>query len=96
MSFKHRDSFITSYYHSYSSLLTKIHTENGCKKSVLNNANVGATSLFTTVGDLSKWAMNFENIKVGNANVIAMTSFSSPVCRQVLYAFLMAFPVSHF
>jgi CubicO group peptidase (beta-lactamase class C family) len=42
------------------------------KKSVLNYANVGATSLFTTVEDLSKWAMNFENIKVGNANVMAM------------------------
>ena len=45
---------------------------NGYKKSVLNYANVGATSLFTTVEDLSKWAMNFENVKVGNANVMAM------------------------
>ncbi len=44
----------------------------GYKKSVLNYANVGATSLFTTVEDLSKWAMNFENVKVGNANVMAM------------------------
>ncbi len=44
----------------------------GYKKSVLNYANVGATSLFTTVEDLSKWAMNFENSKVGNANVMAM------------------------
>mgnify|MGYP000400955225 CR=1 FL=1 len=30
------------------------------KKSVLNYANVGATSLFTTVEDLSLWALNFE------------------------------------
>jgi CubicO group peptidase (beta-lactamase class C family) len=45
---------------------------NGYKKSVLSYANVGATSLFTTVEDLSKWAMNFENTKVGNANVMAM------------------------
>jgi CubicO group peptidase (beta-lactamase class C family) len=49
------------------------HNDNGVfKKSVLNYANVGATSLFTTVEDLSKWAMNFENTKVGNANVMAM------------------------
>ncbi len=36
------------------------------KKSVLSYANVGATSLFTTVEDLSLWAMNFENPKVGD------------------------------
>ncbi|MEZ4972798.1 MAG: serine hydrolase domain-containing protein [Cyclobacteriaceae bacterium] len=35
------------------------------KKSVLSYANVGATSLFTTVEDLSLWAMNFETPKVG-------------------------------
>lgn len=42
------------------------------RKSVLNYANAGATSLFTTVEDLSKWAMNFETAKVGNANVMKM------------------------
>lgn len=42
------------------------------KKSVLSYANAGATSLFTTVGDLSKWADNFETMKVGNANVMNM------------------------
>ncbi len=42
------------------------------KKSVLSYANAGATSLFTTVEDISKWAMNFETMKVGNANVMAM------------------------
>ena len=36
------------------------------KKSVLSYANVGATSLFTTVEDLSLWAMNFETPKVGD------------------------------
>lgn len=46
--------------------------EDGYKKSVLNYANAGATSLFTTVEDLSKWAMNFENSKVGNPKVMAM------------------------
>ncbi len=44
----------------------------GYKKSVLNYANAGATSLFTTVEDLSLWAINFEKIKVGNANVMKM------------------------
>ena len=38
----------------------------GFKKRVLNYANVGATSLFTTAEDLSRWAINFENPRVGN------------------------------
>ena len=42
----------------------------GYKKSVLNYANVGATSLFTTVEDLSLWAMNFTAIKVGDSTSI--------------------------
>jgi len=42
----------------------------GYKKSVLSYANVGATSLFTTVEDLSLWAMNFENPVVGNQGMI--------------------------
>lgn len=42
----------------------------GFKKSVLNYANVGATSLFTTVEDLSLWALNFSNIMVGDSSII--------------------------
>ena len=42
----------------------------GYKKSVLNYANVGATSLFTTVEDLSLWAMNFTDIKLGDSTSI--------------------------
>lgn len=42
----------------------------GYKKSVLSYANVGATSLFTTVEDLSLWAVNFENPKVGDRNLM--------------------------
>ncbi|EAY30410.1 beta-lactamase [Microscilla marina ATCC 23134] len=38
----------------------------GFKKSVLNFATVGATSLFTTANDLSLWAMNFEQLKIGS------------------------------
>ncbi|SDM24751.1 serine hydrolase domain-containing protein [Kriegella aquimaris] len=40
--------------------------ENVYKKSVLNYANVGATSLFTTVEDLALWSMNFSSYVVGN------------------------------
>ena len=44
--------------------------DDGYKKSVLNYANVGATSLFTTVEDLSLWAMNFSSLTVGDAEII--------------------------
>lgn len=42
------------------------------KKSVLSYANAGATSLFTTVEDLSKWAINFETMEVGNRKIMDM------------------------
>ena len=42
----------------------------GFRKAVLSYANVGATSLFTTVEDLSLWAMNFENPVVGDRNIV--------------------------
>ncbi len=42
----------------------------GYKKAVLSYANVGATSLFTTVEDLSLWALNFEDPVVGDADLI--------------------------
>lgn len=42
----------------------------GVKKSVLNYANVGATSLFTTVEDLSLWSINFSNMRVGDSTII--------------------------
>lgn len=41
----------------------------GYKKSVLSYANVGATSLFTTVEDLSLWALNFSSPKIGSAEI---------------------------
>jgi CubicO group peptidase (beta-lactamase class C family) len=37
----------------------------GIKKSILSYSVAGATSLFTTVEDLSLWAMNFENPVIG-------------------------------
>ncbi len=45
--------------------------ENGqLEKRVLSYANVGATSMFTTAEDLSKWAMNFEKPVVGSEEII--------------------------
>jgi CubicO group peptidase (beta-lactamase class C family) len=37
----------------------------GFRKSVLSFANVGATSLFTTVGDLARWMRNLDDGKLG-------------------------------
>ncbi len=42
----------------------------GFKKSILSFANVGATSLFTTVEDLSRWIQNFFDARVGGPDVI--------------------------
>jgi CubicO group peptidase (beta-lactamase class C family) len=44
----------------------------GFKKSVLSYANVGATSLFTTVEDLSLWAENFSELNIGNSEIVRM------------------------
>lgn len=46
------------------------HTDKtGYKKSILNYANVGATSLFTTVEDLSLWTLNFSSAKIGDVTL---------------------------
>jgi hypothetical protein len=44
--------------------------KNSYKKSVLSFANVGATSLFTTVEDLALWSMNFSSNIVGDKDII--------------------------
>jgi CubicO group peptidase (beta-lactamase class C family) len=41
----------------------------GYRKNVLSYANVGATSLFTTVEDLARWIASFEDTKVGGPEV---------------------------
>jgi CubicO group peptidase (beta-lactamase class C family) len=48
----------------------------GYKKSVLSYANVGATSLFTTVEDLSLWALNFSSPKIGSPELF--TEMNTP------------------
>lgn len=40
------------------------------QKMNLNHSTVGATGLLTTVEDLSKWALNFENPTIGDAELI--------------------------
>jgi CubicO group peptidase (beta-lactamase class C family) len=45
--------------------------ETGHKKAVLNYANVGATSLFTTASDLTRWIANLDNPQVGGPAVVA-------------------------
>ncbi len=42
----------------------------GFEASVLNYANVGATSLFTTVEEMANWLRNFEDKRVGGAAVL--------------------------
>ena len=42
---------------------------NRLKKSHLNYATVGPTSLFTTIEDMSKWALNFNNMTIGNKRI---------------------------
>jgi len=47
---------------------------NGYKNSVLNYEIPGATSLFTTPEDLTKWCTNFENPKIGNIETIRLSN----------------------
>jgi CubicO group peptidase (beta-lactamase class C family) len=43
----------------------------GWRNAVLSYANQGATSLFTTAGDLARWLHNYETAQVGGAAAIA-------------------------
>lgn len=46
--------------------------DNGTYKRVnLNDAVAGPSNLYTTAEDMAKWALNFENPKVGDRNLIA-------------------------
>ncbi|MEM6319288.1 MAG: serine hydrolase [Bacteroidota bacterium] len=45
-------------------------TENGHKKRILNNSMVGPTNLYTSVSDMCKWYLNFDNPKVGSPALI--------------------------
>ncbi len=61
----------------------------GFKKRVLSFANVGATSLFTTVEDMSKWVNNFDDQRVGGKAVIEQM-FEQGVLndgKKISYAF---------
>lgn len=47
-----------------------LYEENDFRRRVLNYANVGATSLFMTVEDLTRWLLNLKNGSVGGKPVI--------------------------
>ena len=45
--------------------------ERGLVKSILSYANVGATSLFTTVEDMANWMRNYSEKRIGDDTLIA-------------------------
>jgi CubicO group peptidase (beta-lactamase class C family) len=59
------------------------------KAAPLNYANAGATSLFTTAEDLARWVMNFEDQKIGGADVIKQMQQQGALNsgKQIGYAF---------
>lgn len=63
--------------------------ENGVyKKKILSNSVDGAGNLYTTVEDMAKWALNFENPKAGDAELVK--KFNEPSLlnngEKVIYA----------
>ena len=61
----------------------------GFRAAPLNYANVGATSLFTTAEDLARWVINFEDKKLGGAEVIKQLQQQGVLNsgKQLNYAF---------
>jgi CubicO group peptidase (beta-lactamase class C family) len=59
---------------SYSYVTTK---KNRFANAVLSYSNVGATSLFTNIDDMSKWVMNFYDLSVGDQ--IEIQELTDPV-----------------
>jgi CubicO group peptidase (beta-lactamase class C family)/putative intracellular protease/amidase len=45
-------------------------TKNGLKYNPINYSTVGTTNLYTSVTDMSRWYLNFENPKVGSKKMI--------------------------
>jgi len=54
------------------------------KKSNLNFATVGPTSLFTTIEDMNKWALNFNIMTIGNKSIFK--SMKKRASRKTNYA----------
>lgn len=52
-------------------------TANGFEASPLNYATVGATGLFTTALDMSKWLINFHNPQVGGQAAVSLLTTES-------------------
>jgi CubicO group peptidase (beta-lactamase class C family) len=68
---------------------TSAGSSGGFKAAPLNYANVGATSLFTTAEDLARWVINYEDKKVGGADVIKQMHEQGVLTngKQIGYAF---------
>lgn len=60
----------------------------GFSNAILSYSNAGATSLFTNVADMSKWLMNFYNLKVGTPQDLAVLTQRGKLNngRQLTYA----------
>ncbi|HEV2132611.1 MAG TPA: serine hydrolase domain-containing protein, partial [Longimicrobiaceae bacterium] len=69
----------------------------GFRNSPLNYANVGATSLFTTVEDLAKWDRNFYEPQVGSEALFAQMESRGVLNdgRQIEYAFALSIGEHH-
>ena len=67
------------------------------KKKNLHSSADGASNLYTTVEDMAKWALNFENPTVGDAELIKR--FDEPSLlddgRRVVYAMADGEPIYH-
>lgn len=46
-------------------------TKNGLKHNAINHSLTGTSNLYTSVADMSRWYLNFENPKVGSKKLIA-------------------------
>lgn len=72
--------------------------ENGTyKKKSLSNSSAGAANLYSTVEDLAKWVLNFENPKAGDAELIKR--FNEPSLlnngERVVYGISDGVPIYH-
>ncbi|CAN5183645.1 hypothetical protein BH20GEM2_BH20GEM2_08580 [soil metagenome] len=64
----------------------------GFRNSPLNYANVGATSLFTTVEDMAKWDRNFHEPQVGSAALLEQMQTRGVLNdgKEIEYAFALS------
>lgn len=66
------------------------------RKRVLSYATVGATSLFTTVEDLSLWALNFDNPVVGSLEIIEKMNTQGVLNDGTTISYALGQTVGHY